>query len=130
MEPITVTNIIATESQLEAIIERALDRFLNRFEPEPHTPKRTSYWSGADTFDMDEAAQYLKLSKSHLWKLTAAGKIPCSKIFGRLKFDQNELDAWIEGQGSKRGDNSSVALTLAKNANRKMRRSVKSINNK
>ena len=117
--------IVTTESQLATIFENVLDRFLNRPAPEPSMPKHTSYWSGADTFDMNEAAQYMKLSKSHLWKLTAVGKIPCSKVFGRLKFDKKELDAWLEGQGSRRGDSSSVTLSLAKSANRKLRGSAK-----
>ncbi len=44
----------------------------------------------------DEAADYLGLSKSHLYKLTSANKIPHYKPQGkRLYFAQCELNTWL-----------------------------------
>ena len=44
----------------------------------------------------DEAARYLDVSKSHLYKLTSANKIPHYKPQGkRLYFAKSELNAWL-----------------------------------
>lgn len=45
-----------------------------------------------------EAAQYLSLSHSTLYKLTYQRKIPCHKPNGKyLYFFKHELDEWISG---------------------------------
>ncbi len=44
----------------------------------------------------DETAVYTGLSKSHLYKLTSTGGIPCYKPTGKkLYFDKEELDEWM-----------------------------------
>ena len=44
----------------------------------------------------DEAARYLDVSKSHLYKLTSANKIPHYKPQGkRIYFTRAELDTWL-----------------------------------
>jgi excisionase family DNA binding protein len=44
----------------------------------------------------DEAAEYTGLSKSHLYKLTSTGGVPCYKPTGkRLYFSKAELDNWL-----------------------------------
>lgn len=44
----------------------------------------------------DEAAEYTGLSKSHLYKLTSTGGVPCYKPTGkRLYFSKSELDSWL-----------------------------------
>ena len=44
----------------------------------------------------DEAARYLDISKSHLYKLTSANKIPHYKPQGkRLYFSKSELNTWL-----------------------------------
>lgn len=43
-----------------------------------------------------EAAKYLELSHSHLYKLTSAGNIPFYKPNGKkLYFNRAELDEWL-----------------------------------
>ena len=45
---------------------------------------------------LNEAAQYLDISKSYLYKLTSTNKIPHWKPQGkRVYFTKAELDAWI-----------------------------------
>ncbi len=45
---------------------------------------------------LEEAADYLGFSKSHLYKLTSANKIPHYKPQGkRIYFDQCELNTWL-----------------------------------
>lgn len=44
----------------------------------------------------DEAHKYTGLSKSHLYKLTSTGGVPCYKPTGkRLYFSKAELDNWL-----------------------------------
>jgi excisionase family DNA binding protein len=44
---------------------------------------------------LEEAAAYLRLSRSHLYKLTSSGKIAFSKPNGKvLYFTKRDLDAW------------------------------------
>jgi len=46
--------------------------------------------------NFDEASVYTGLSKSHLYKLTSTGGIPCYKPTGKkLYFDKSELDKWM-----------------------------------
>ena len=46
--------------------------------------------------NFDEVAGYTGLSKSHLYKLTSTGGIPCYKPTGKkLYFNKEELDEWM-----------------------------------
>lgn len=46
--------------------------------------------------NFDEASVYTGLSKSHLYKLTSTGGIPCYKPTGKkLYFEKEELDEWM-----------------------------------
>jgi excisionase family DNA binding protein len=48
-----------------------------------------------DTLTFDEAAEYIGMSKSYLYKLTSAGRVPHYKPTGKmLFFDRAELQAW------------------------------------
>lgn len=45
---------------------------------------------------LDEAALYLGISKSHLYKMTSTGTISCYKPSGkRIYFKRAELDEWL-----------------------------------
>ena len=45
----------------------------------------------------DEAARYLGISKSYLYKLTAQQKIPHYKPLGKMcYFNRQELEAWLQ----------------------------------
>jgi len=48
-------------------------------------------------FDVDGACAYLGLSTNALYKLSAAGAIPCRKKAGGqgLRFHRDELDSWM-----------------------------------
>jgi len=46
--------------------------------------------------NFDEVAAYTGLSKSHLYKLTSTGGIPCYKPTGKkIYFDKTEIDEWL-----------------------------------
>lgn len=46
--------------------------------------------------NFNEVAEYTGLSKSHLYKLTSTGGIPCYKPQGKhIYFDKQEIDRWL-----------------------------------
>ena len=46
--------------------------------------------------NFEEASVYTGLSKSHLYKLTSTGGVPCYKPTGKkLYFNKEELDEWM-----------------------------------
>jgi excisionase family DNA binding protein len=49
-----------------------------------------------DVLNFIEAALYLDVSHSHLYKLTSTGAIPCYKPNGKkVYFNRQELDTWL-----------------------------------
>jgi excisionase family DNA binding protein len=51
---------------------------------------------GKEVLNFNEAARYLELSHSHLYKLTSAGNIPFYKPNGKkLYFNSTELNQWL-----------------------------------
>jgi excisionase family DNA binding protein len=44
---------------------------------------------------MDELAEYLKISKSTLYKLAVESKIPGTKIGKRWRFHKDAIDDWL-----------------------------------
>lgn len=55
-----------------------------------------------------QAAQYLSISQSHLYKLTSQRKIPSHKPNGKyLYFFKEELDEWIRQSSSQESEDSS-----------------------
>lgn len=45
---------------------------------------------------MDELAEYLKISKSTLYKLAQDDKLPGQKIGKRWRFHKDAVDAWVK----------------------------------
>ena len=46
--------------------------------------------------NFEELAEYTGLSKSHLYKMTSTGGIPCYKPKGKhIYFDRAEVDKWL-----------------------------------
>lgn len=46
----------------------------------------------------EEAARYMGISKSYLYKLTMRGEIPHYKPMGKMcYFNRGELEAWLQG---------------------------------
>ncbi len=45
----------------------------------------------------DEAARYMGISKSYLYKLTMRAAIPCYKPMGKMVFfNRQELESWLQ----------------------------------
>lgn len=48
-----------------------------------------------NVLNLDEAASFLGISKSHLYKLTSTGGVPCYSPGGKkLYFNRSELERW------------------------------------
>ena len=45
---------------------------------------------------IDELAEYLKISKSTLYKLVQEGKVPGQKVGRHWRFSRRMIDRWIE----------------------------------
>jgi excisionase family DNA binding protein len=43
-----------------------------------------------------EAAQYLKMGRSTVYKLSQGGKLPTHKVGRQWRFDAKELDKWLK----------------------------------
>lgn len=50
-----------------------------------------------------EAAEWLAVSPRTLWELANRGDLPCVRIGRSVRYDPNDLDAWIARQKSCRG---------------------------
>ena len=83
------------EQLLDALAERMAARVVERLEQPEASP-----W-----MDLPAAASYLGFSRDRLYKLTAAGAIPCRRQPGgqRLIFHRAELDRWLETAWNREG---------------------------
>lgn len=53
---------------------------------------------------IEELAEYLKISKSTLYKLAQDGKLPGQKVGRHWRFHKDGIDGWIKGRtNTKRG---------------------------
>lgn len=48
-----------------------------------------------DVLTIDEAAQYLRISKSSLYKFAQERKIPCQKVGRHWRFSRLALSTWL-----------------------------------
>jgi excisionase family DNA binding protein len=67
-----------------------------------------------DVLTIDEAAQYLRISKSSLYKLAQERKIPCQKVGRHWRFSRIALGAWLgESPPKSQPDSKSVIQMLS-----------------
>jgi excisionase family DNA binding protein len=52
--------------------------------------------SPGEVLTIDELSDYLKISKSTLYKLVREGKIPCQKVGRHWRFRKEAIDRWLE----------------------------------
>ncbi len=50
---------------------------------------------------IDELAEYLKISKSSLYKLAQAGKVPGQKVGRHWRFHKDAIDQWLKEAGTR-----------------------------
>jgi len=81
------------ENPFELILER-----LNTIESLLRSSKKTDPVLNApvnEIFNMAQAADYLGLAKSTVYKMTSSRLIPHSKVSKKIIFKRNELEEWI-----------------------------------
>lgn len=49
-----------------------------------------------DVLTIEDLSEYLKISKSTLYKLVREGTIPCQKIGRHWRFRKEAIDRWLE----------------------------------
>lgn len=54
-------------------------------------------------FTIDELAEYLKLSKSTLYKLAQEGKVPGQKVGRHWRFHKAAIDRWLSNRAEETG---------------------------
>lgn len=78
--------IIKILLQMEEL--KIIEEKLNKFE--------TLFINQKAVLNLEEVATYTGLSKSHLYKLTSTGGIPCYKPNGKqIYFNKTEIDKWL-----------------------------------
>lgn len=56
-----------------------------------------------DVLTIDDLSEYLKISKSTLYKLVREGKVPCQKVGRHWRFHKEAIESWLRNdpQGDK-----------------------------
>ena len=52
-----------------------------------------------DVLTIKELSEYLRISRSTLYKLAQEGRVPCQKVGRHWRFRKQAIDSWL-GQGS------------------------------
>lgn len=53
------------------------------------------------TMSIDEACEYLNISKTTMWRLRKGNKIPCFNVGRRVFFNKAILDKWMMEGGTR-----------------------------
>jgi len=80
--------ILTTEEELEKLIRKILDEFITAMSVD-HASENVS--AKKQVLTIDEAAEFLSLSKQTLYGKTSKREIPFYKVGKRLYFNQQEL---------------------------------------
>ena len=48
-----------------------------------------------DVLTIDELAEYLRISRSTLYKLAQEGRVPCQKVGRHWRFRKQAIDRWL-----------------------------------
>ncbi len=109
---------------IERILE-APDRGIDDPSAEGKNPPRvpsSGTLANPNNMTADEAAQYLRIPKSSLYKGTSAGKIPHRKVGKLLRFSQKELDEYFNSRKVMTGEERDKAAESKLGELRKKRR--------
>ena len=53
-----------------------------------------------DILTIDELADYLRISRSTLYKLAQEGRVPCQKVGRHWRFRKQAIDRWLGAGGT------------------------------
>lgn len=114
-----MTDIVLSPVPMEELIDRIASRIEDRLKVRAPEPPATK----PDRIDnVDEVAEITGLSKSKIYKDSAAGLIPCSH-YGprRLVFSRRELEAWMKERTTPRSEPSSITTAARRRVERRQR---------
>jgi excisionase family DNA binding protein len=74
---------------------------------EPAGEERKMHGKSSDVFTIDELSDYLKVSKSTLYKLVREGKVPSQKVGRHWRFHRETIDRWLGEREKQMAKNSS-----------------------
>ena len=74
-----------------------------------------------DILNLSELVEYLRISKSTLYQLSEAGKIPSFKVGKQLRFRKGAIDNWIAKEEKRKARR----IRRKRNDNNRERRIVK-----
>lgn len=57
-------------------------------------------FDSGNVFTIDELAEYLKISKSTLYKLAQMGTVPGQKVGKHWRFHKDAIDQWLGNQSA------------------------------
>jgi len=60
--------------------------------------------STPEVMTIEELSEYLKVSKSSLYKLAQQGKLPGKKVGKHWRFHREAVDAWIKDQANEKDE--------------------------
>jgi len=50
----------------------------------------------SDVLTIDEAASYLRIPKSTVYKLAQQGRLPCQKVGRHWRFHRDAIEGWLK----------------------------------
>ena len=53
-----------------------------------------------DIMTIDEVSDYLRISRSTLYKLAQEGRVPCQKVGRHWRFRKKAINRWLEQGGA------------------------------
>lgn len=56
--------------------------------------------SPSSVMTIEELSDYLKISRSTLYKLAQEGKVPCQKVGRHWRFRKEAIDRWLDEGGA------------------------------
>ena len=107
---------IAEKEELQELVRESIHQEIEAFM------KSLNQKTTPDRLSLAEAGQYLRITKSTMYKLTSSRKIPFYKFGRSVFFNTKELDEWIANQSRQYRTMDDLASEhLAKMAQRKRR---------
>ena len=82
------------ENQIQNIVREENERMLSQIRTLLHE-REIPQDAASKLMTIDEVAQYINSTKSHVYKLTSKKEVPHIKKNKRLYFEKSKIDTWI-----------------------------------
>ena len=72
-----------------------------RAKKSPSSDPKAERPENRDILDVDQAAFYLGVARSTLYKLVQRREVPCMRLGGSVRFSRRQLLEWVEEESRK-----------------------------